>query len=372
MKKNNLTKIKCTSKNCTSLLNKCILNNIEINNVYKDDDKGIIFDLNDENLKKFKKLSLENYKIEIERIGGFRLFRKLLINRIGVIVGFIISMIFCIILSNRVVDIKILGVGAEKSCEILDKLSDYGCKKYSKFNFNFENMENYLNDNFDFSLVSIIRRGNVIVINVKEELSEKSNKNEPIYSDFDMVITEIKVFAGTTTYKVGDIVYRGDVLVEPYVYKGEERLNITPSAKIVGDVYYSEKYDFYLEEKIKSRTGESKIINIEYSLGKIKLGSDQSDNLFEYYEIYECESLISNYFLPIKIKKVIAYELEEKNQVNNFDDCKNEIINVLKNRVYSIIDSNISILEEDYLITNMDYGYLINYYIKGSITLNYN
>ena len=106
----------------------------------------------------------------------------------------------------------------------------------------------------------------------------------------------------------GDIVFKGETLVEPYQIINGEKIDIVPCAEISCEVILSEKYEFFETETKTVKTGKSKVVSTNYMLGKIKLFGKTYKNNFGTFEIKEYSKEISNYFLPIRMTKTIAYE----------------------------------------------------------------
>ena len=237
-------------------------------------------------------------------------------------------------------------------------------------NFNLGNLENYLSEKFNFSLVSIITKGNSLIISVKESLPDLEDSYVPITSDYNMVINSITTYSGTQKVSVGDIVYKGDVIVEPYVEKNGDRVYVSPCADITATIFFSKSYKFLKSEEIFKRTGEKCLISSNVSLGRWNIIHSEKDNPFTNYEIEETSNTISQYFLPISINKIYAYELTLVTIEHDFDLEKDGIIKDLKNSVYSQL-GNYEVSNENTIITKIDGGYIINYNVESVIQLKY-
>jgi len=186
-----------------------------------------------------------------------------------------------------------------------------------------------------------------------------------------MVITKINVFSGTSMLTIGDIVYAGDILVYPYEITNNERIDIEPYAEIEGETFFSERYEFVAEEDIYERTGKYKVVSSNVSLGNLKLFSNEDEHGFEHSEEQEYNQLVSSYFLPIKINKKIVFELQKVKRIRNFDDEKENIINNLKEKVYSKVPNNLAVDSEEIKISSTKYGNIVTIYLKSSVYLKY-
>ena len=373
MRKNNSNwaRLKIKGSNTNLIINNCVKNDIELQNVYRPSNQELEITLSDNNLKKFKNLDLENYEVTTLSTSLKQKFIHFLIFRIGLIIGVVTSIILMFFMQNRLININIYGLNTIQREEFIDKINEYGIKRFSLMNFDKSDLEKYLADNFDLSFVSIITKGNTLIISAKEELPDINKSYVPITAEYNMIIKEINVFAGTSTKKIGDVVFAGDILVEPYEYISNEKISITPCAEIRGEVYFSASYNFVAEEEVQVRTGNSKIINFGMNIGKYKLLENKTDCPFENYEVEEIDSLITNYFVPIHVRKTIAYELTTETVTKNFEDEKDNIINKIKDEAYSQVPSNLNVISEDIKINSTNYGNIVTIYLKSSVYLKY-
>lgn len=373
MRKNNSNwaRLKIKGSNTNLIINNCVKNDIELQNVYRPSNQEIEITLSDNNLKKFKNLDLENYEVTTLSTSLKQKFIHFLVFRIGLIIGVVASIILMFFMQNRLININIYGLNTIQREEFIDKINEYGIKRFSLMNFDKSDLEKYLADNFDLSFVSIITKGNTLIISAKEELPDINKGYVPITAEYNMIIKEINVFAGTSTKKIGDVVFAGDILVEPYEYISNEKISITPCAEIRGEVYFSASYNFVAEEEVQVRTGNSKIINFCMNIGKYKLLENKTDCPFENYEVEEIDNLITSYFVPIHVRKTIAYELTTETVTKNFEDEKDNIINKIKDEAYSQVPSNLNVISEDIKINSTNYGNIVTIYLKSSVYLKY-
>lgn len=371
MKKNQLnnngTKIKCTGLNLVKFVNECVNHNIELQGLKRLKNDEVEFYLTDSDLNKFNSLNLSNYNIEIEKFGGIRKILSFLLLRIGLIIGLVASIVLLILCNNRLLHIEIIGLTSLSEEEVEKSINDYGINKFSSLNVNISELENYLTETFNLSLVSIITKGNTMIVSIKEELPELSEDYTAIIANYDMVINSITVYSGTAKVKSGDIVYKGDILVEPYYLDGENKIEIKPCAEIIGDTFFNASYSFYREEDVLIRTGKKKIIESTYMLGNTKIFSSFSENNFLEYEEEESEKNISNYFLPIKVKNKVIYELASTTITRNFDDEKENIISQLKTEAYNKVPNVLVVDEEKLNIVETTFGNIVTLYLKCEV-----
>ena len=219
--------------------------------------------------------------------------------RSGLIIGLIISFVAIIFINNRLLQIHINGLISTSRESVLESLEEYGVSRFSYMNYDLKSIENKLAEEFDFSLVSIITKGNSIILSIKEELPSIEDTYVAVTADYNMVIKSIKVFAGTQKVKSGDIVYKGDILVEPYIKSGDSIVYVTPCAEIIAEVYFSNSYIFKNTEEINIRTRKKQIIESKIQLGSWVIYEQSKDCSYSEYETVNTNINLSKYFLPI-------------------------------------------------------------------------
>ena len=371
-KKNNLNKLRCSGMNLVRFINVCTSNGIKLEQLLRIDSKTIEFEVNDYALKQINSIALDEYTIELVKVGGLRKIFKTIYFRMGIFIGFVLSIIMFIITNNRIFNIEIWGLSSIEKIAVEQALEEYGIKEYSLMNFNKSNLEEYLSKSFDFSLVSVITKGNSLIINVKEELPNITNSYNSILAPYNMIITKINVYSGTSRVNIGDIVFKGDILVEAYEISNNERILVEPCAEINGDTFISEKYEFFSYEEVMVRTGKSKILDSEILMGNIRIYSSSSNNEFEYFESENQNIVLSNYFLPLMINKNIVYEIRKEKIERDFESEKEEIILKLKEKVYSKLATNMQVDSEEIQISSINTGNIVTIYLKSSVYLKYN
>ncbi len=369
MRKNNFNYIiSIKGSNLSNLINYLTSKNLNLINLSKDSNE-IKFELNYIDYGIFKGLTLDKYCIETLHKGGRYNVINLLINKLGLIIGLTLSIIFYIILSNRLLYINITGLTIVDRDDILHELSSIGVSRFATMPSSNEFIEDYLYSKFDFSLVSVIRRGNTLIISIKEEIAEK-NQSDGIVADFDMVIKDIRVLSGISKYSSGSLVRAGEVIVEPYTVVNGITIPIEPKAEIVAYKFTSESYKYVIEESIPVRTGKKSIVEIKYIIGDKIIYSDKSDCEFTSYELEDNISDISQYFLPISINYITAYEINYETIIRDINEDKEEIILSLKDKCYLKINGE-EVINESTSIIDYDGYKIINYYLTSQVTLIY-
>lgn len=372
MKKNSmLIKLSCSSRNFSSFMNLCVVNNLTLHNVSKIDSNVVEFYVDEKDYKLLGKIDTTRFELKKKSKGIKSALLGLCVKRIGLIVGLIISIILMIFLNNRMLQIHIYGLDRVERGEIVEFLNNKGINVFTLMDFNIQQLEEELANEFNFSLVSIATKGNSLLISIKEELPDMKDSFVPIVADYNMIVKSIDVYAGTPCVNVGEIVYKGDTLVNAFVIKGTEKFAVEPYAKIIGEVFFNESYRFLSKEKIKVQTGQKQIVNINIGIGKWDIYSKNTENRFENFEIKEVSCLVSHYFLPIKLTKVYAYETTEKIIERDFEKEKDFIISDIKQKAYSKVPNTAKIDREEVQITPFDDGYIVNVYLSTQMEWKY-
>ena len=155
----------------------------------------------------------------------------------GLIIG---AVLFCCLIffaNDLLFAFDFCGSGSVYKKQVKQYLSDNGVKEMARFSsMDLKRLEDgILADNKNLSFVSLVKRGNTLVIElvVAEEEVQKLNGNVyQMTADEDGVIEEIKVYRGTAQVDVGDKVYAGDVLVDGYAVIKEQTVKINVLATV--------------------------------------------------------------------------------------------------------------------------------------------
>lgn len=311
-------------------INLCRQKNIYIWNIKKENETKIKFKIGINDFRRLKQATKKvKYKLKILKKVGIPFFlykykkRKILFYGIVFLLG---TMIF---LSSFIWNIEFIEMSEENIKAIEKELNDLnitvGTFK-NKINKN-ELINNIRLNNNEFSWVGVEVVGTNLKIRVsmaddKPEIIDNS-ENCNIVADKDAKITKIYVQNGTKNVEVGDEVKKGDILINGYMdglYTG--RRFVHALAEIKGEVAYSEtSYLDYNKEKMK-KTGR-KETKICVKINNFEINFYKSISNFKKYDTIESNKkvrLFSDFYLPIEIKILENFELEEN------DISKDEII----------------------------------------------
>lgn len=345
---------------------------VSIYNIKKEDDGTSQFEVDYKDAKKTKKfLEQQGFQILSVTNHGILFKFKNLFTRYGIVAGLIFCLLFYLLQYNFILQVKVLGEPSEIQSLIKEYVVD-NLNSNFKYNIDTKEIENSIKAEFDqVSSVSVAIYGQTLLINYNPSTIPEEMRGEfdPIVSEYDGMITDIELVSGTLNVKVGDIVQKGDVLVYPYIIDtdGETR-QVTPSAKITANVWFSESithYDYRLETK---RTGK-KIVSSFVKLGDLVIYSHDKENNFQEYEVESySQPLTKNLLLPFTLEKIVYYQTQTDEIIEPFEEVREEVIEKAREKTLIFLDKNAIIIDENYIIKDAGSVHNVIYTITTSIT----
>ena len=202
-------------------------------------------------------------------------------------------------------------------------------------------IEQVLVKNFkQISGVNISRKGVYLYIDIIEGTLLNLTNSHQLIAEENGVVLNIDVTTGKQLVKPGDIVLKGDVLVEQ---ENNERVVATATTRSFyhNTINYNENQIKYL------RTGNSFTKN-NISLFNLNLIS-VNKNMYNLYEseVYYRYAFL-NLFLPIKIKETIFYELKKVETVIPYEEVSETLKEDLKTATLKQIPSTAQIINTTY------------------------
>jgi sporulation protein YqfD len=347
--------------------------NIEFLTIEKIDAKNAkieILPLYEKEVESF--LKGKNFEIKKKKYNGFFKMQKFFFARFGILIGLFFAICFYIISSNYILNFEVMGNQTHSSEEIIAVLSEKGVKTFDAINKNSnEEIEQIILDNFnEVSMVSVVKKGMTIVINIKEKLLNDEHENVGNHSALiakdDGIITEIELIQGTLLVKVGDFVRAGDELVSPYIIDSSgQRISIEPKANIFADVWLAGESVHYNVKNVVERTGnvitERKLIFLDKEIYTNKV-----DISFEKYEVEVVETYLSDDLLPVKYQVIHYYETQTHTVEQEFSEVEEVKILEAKNLAKLRMREGEEIKKENYVISSLLGKTVVSY----SITVN--
>ena len=340
MKITGMVKIKVEGFFIERFLNLCKNENIIFKSLEKKDSSFITFEIMKSDFRKLKVIARKTgCKVKIEKKTGIPFIinrykkRKVFAVAVSVIAFFIIG------LSNFIWEVEIDGLQNIGEEDFMNYIEEKGIKVGCfKPYINIEQIENEIKiQREDIAWIGIEFYGTKAKVSIKESIKipEIINKEEivDVVSNYDAKIEKIIVRDGTARVKEGDIVKKGDLLVEGIIEgKYKEDRKVHADADILGIVLYSsEKFDTYIQKnKVKTGRVESKnSINIK----NFKINFNKRVSKFEKYDTIRTNNkirLFSNFFIPVEIEKIKFEEFYFEDKKYSKEELENKIVKELE------------------------------------------
>lgn len=274
-----------------------------------------------------KALIAAGYEIINEKRNGLFFYLTNFCTSYGLIAGIALSIILFAVQSPFIQKVEVWGVD---DCSQIQKFVEDNLPSKSKGKIDTAKIELMIKNNFDdISFVSAAIVGQSLVINVKNAVvpDEMDGTFSPLVSQYDGVITSINLIQGTLKVDVGDIIQKGQILVEGRVINSEgESFNIQPKAEIFMDVWIEGEATHFDKQVITVRTGES-YQDLSVSLFGQEFYSHKGQKQFSSFEVEESsQPLIKNNILPFILTKSVYYETITQTIESTFDQKREEII----------------------------------------------
>lgn len=253
---------------------------------------------------------------ESEVMGAFGAFRRIKHKR-SIGAAILVGLVIVFICSYLVWDIRVSGNESMTDTEVSRLLSEAGFQIGDFWHkTDRADVETKLLSLCDeISWVNINRRGTVAYVSIIESKNtdEESTSYEGyanVVADFDCVIEEIDVFAGTPLVKPGDVVKKGDLLILG-VLPAESGSGFTyASGSVVGRISDTVTVEVPREYERKERTGERlcerklNIFNFSINIFKLYGNSYKGCDIIEDVKVF---SLLGEKKLPFSVSsKYIA------------------------------------------------------------------
>ena len=366
----NYTKITLIGLNLERYINVLRDKDIEINNIHRSNYNTISMYIRDEDIKVVKDIA-NNIDIEIIEYYGIKQLGRCIINRIGILIGVILSITMILILNMYTLHIKIIGLDKIQETTIIQALNDYGIYIGKINDYDSNDLHKYLLNNVSgISLVSTERKGTALIVNIKEKSATLEDMAQSFVSPYNMIINDYSIFAGIGNVVKGQMVKKGDVLIYPEEYLDSDGvLHLSkPKAYMSVTIWHTATTTLMKEETIYVRTGKV-VTNYQYQIGSFSVVNHTEDNNFEYYDTEYKVQDIGEGIIPIKYTETKYYETVEETQVNDFEKVKDSLLANLTELVYNKLQGNEKIIDEFVDIVELSDRYIINKYLQCDLDL---
>ena len=328
------------------------------------------FEIESRDEKKIKEI-VAGTGVEVQSIGEKGISKKIkdFFCCYGIIAGLVIASMLYFLQYNFVFKIEVWGNKTITTVEVKDYTNKILTSKL-KAKINTKDIENKIKRNFNLaSSVSVAIIGQSLVVNLCEGVlpPEMEGDFESIKSDYDGLVTDIKLIQGTLNVKVGDVVQKGDILVYPYIIDTDgEKREVKPQAEIMADIWLRGEY-CHKDYTIKTqRTGNYEVKSNVFLGNKIIYSQNKILKFQDFEEEKKVEDLVYNNLLPFKVEKTYYYELETVEINKPYEENKEEIIELARQNVLIFLEKNEIIKEEKYFVREGGGCHFIDYVITAN------
>ena len=232
------------SNELNRFIKKCIDNNINLYNIsYKKDKIIVLIDVKD-----YLKIKRLNYysNIRVVKYDGLLNIKKIIKDNMFYISVIFLSFIWINLLTNYIVDIKIIHSNNGIRRLLKEELDKNNIKKFS-LAYSFEELDNItkkiLADNkSNLEWVSIKKDGMKYIVRAEERIiksEEVSDKPRDIVASKDAYITKVISSKGNVLVRQGEYVKKGTVLISGKITLYEDVKGVTSaSGSVYGNVWY--------------------------------------------------------------------------------------------------------------------------------------
>ena len=234
----------------------------------------------------------------------------------------------------------------------------------------------------DIAWLGIDIQGTNITVEVVETSAKPEIVNEEDYcnviSNKDAQIIKISAQNGIPAVKEGDIVTKGDILIQGWIdgkYTGTRYVHAT--GEIKGKVWYTQKEQIPLKQVVERLTGnEEQKYKIKINNFTINLFKTLSK--FEKYDTIEASNklkIFSNFYLPIELIKVTNKEKLEEEITYGTEKAKQIGVQKASEKIEEELQDDVEILQKyvntyenkDYIEVEVTYEVLENIGTKEKI-----
>lgn len=329
-----------------SFLNYLIRNKIYVYNVNRIEKTKIQFNIDRDNYKKLKKIHRSNkFNIKVKKQTGIPFIAKRIYTYRGMIICAIISLIILMSTSQFVTDVYITAPEGIDKTALKKELYIQGVKPgvYKKSIDRKIVRDNIMGKFNQIAYVSINIKGTNVFVNItKKDESQNSEENSNycnIIATKDGIIEKVVPRSGEAVVEEGDIVKKGDVLVNG--------AKTTALPEVWATTFYeAKKSSNYIDVKNQRTDNKKKVYTISFYDKKYKILRNIK------YKDYEIENKtyelkLGDYTFPIKLTVSTFYEVRKVENKIDVKKVKEELSRaVLKELDYTIpvsariVDSN--------------------------------
>ncbi len=315
-----------------SFLNYLIRNKIYVYNVNRINKTKIQFSINREDYRRLKKIHRSSkFDIKVKNKTGIPFIAKRIYTYRGMLVCAIISLIVLMSTSLFVTDVYITAPEGIDKESLKNELYKEGVKPgvYKKSIDRKIVRDNIMGKFDDIAYVSINVKGTNIFVNITKKEESQNEEDSSNYCNIiatkDGIIEKVVARSGEALVEEGDIVKKGDVLING--------ANTTAIPEIWATTFYeAKKSSNYIDVK-NQRTEKSKnVYTISFYDKKYQIKRNIK------YRDYEIENKtyefrLGDYTFPLKIIATTFYEVKKVEDKVDVNKLKEDLSSVVRNEL---------------------------------------
>lgn len=329
----NCLKIKIEGLNNSKIINALISDGVYIKNL-SEKVRYTTFEILQEDEKKLKSICKKFHK-KYEVVSRFKIIN--ILKKSKFYFGFILSMVlvFALIFSFNLYVYKVnLVVGSYTKIDLsnIEKILDDNkiASGMLKSDLDTKHLQDLILKEENIAGCEIVKRGGILDIVIYPATKKEEKKTENIYSKFNAVISKIDVFAGKSNLKIGDIVRKGDLIIEN---------DNGADGEILGKVYYSDYLIYNENQVLQQETGRILVENKLMLFNKILSKSKKITAFSNYLEEKCVFSVSENLFIPLSFVKVKYKEIEYVEKIVPFESVEEKLKNELYNSILEKLEN---------------------------------
>lgn len=340
-----ILKVKINGLNSDKIINRLIDSGVILRDL-KQKRKGVEFIISESDERELKTICKRFHKkYEIISRSNFINFIKHLKFYFGTFLAFCLIFVFVFSFNSYIYKINVqissdLDFKVEDINELLVKNNiTIGTRKK---NINEKELQNLILSSLEnVAGCTVKKNGNVLDVIIYPAVMKEENNINDMVSNFDAVITDVKVFSGEANVKAGDIVRKGDILI-----KNKDGA----CGEVFGKVYFTD-YIIYNEIQIVKEFSGNFIESKRISIFNKILGKQVKNVGFSKYLEENCVFSVSkNMFFPISIVKTKYREFEYMEKVVKFESVEEELKQNLYNEVLKKVQNKDKITNVTYSV----------------------
>ena len=250
------------------------------------------------------------YTYRVRSSSGALKFLRTNLKRWGIIVGIALSIALTVFLSGFVQSVEIVGNETVSERELVLLLNGNGLGVGSRITTDVkENATALVRSHERIADCAVSVKGCKLIVSVieREQPLSPSPERNSVVSSYDAVVSRVICSSGTAKVKSGDIVRRGEELIEGATYStnGEERYEVCAKGTVYGIVTHQKTEIITENAKTLKRTGR-KSVNTTFSIFGLTLFPAKSP-----YALYEKTEQTRSLF-GIKTTSTTFFETTEE------------------------------------------------------------